>query len=99
MTYQVTTEYRPISLLTIFSKILEKAMASIREENMLLSENQYGSGKQRSTMQAVTDLYINALNGLLNKEYTLALFIDLSKAISSVHHATLLSQLETNGFN
>ena len=45
----------------------------------------------------ITDLCINMLNGFLNKEYNLAVFIDLSKAFDTVHHATLLLKLEKYG--
>ena len=52
------TNYRPISILHIFSKILEmhihKQLYSYVEENDTLSDNQYGFRHGRSTSQAIS---------------------------------------------
>ena len=53
-------DYRPISLLSVESKVLEKAvhnqLVNYLESNNLLSRNQYGFQKGHSTQAAVTRL-------------------------------------------
>lgn len=54
------TNYRPISLLTVLSKILEKTvnkrLVNYVESNNLLSPNQYGFRSNKSTEDAVLNL-------------------------------------------
>ena len=75
--------YRPISVLPILSKILERAaqkqLSEYLETNNLLSSNQYGYRKRRSTQHATTlftdDIRKKADSGNLVG----AVFVDLSK--------------------
>ena len=46
--------YRPISVLTCFSKVLEKLMYSTKEKNNILYKHQYGFRKNRSTDHAIS---------------------------------------------
>ena len=89
--------YRPIALLPILSKILEKVI-SIQlmdhlESNNLLSNTQHGFRTKLSTETAlirVTDaIYENIDNNLI----TLVILCDLSKAFDSVCHTILLQKL------
>ena len=52
---QTLNNYRAISLLPIFSKILEKAIYQ-RLFNFLNTKSQYGFRKKHSTINAVTEL-------------------------------------------
>ena len=54
------TKYRPISILSTFSKIIEKHVAnsltSYLNNNNLISDNQFGFRQQRSTTAAILKL-------------------------------------------
>ena len=79
----LSTNYRPISLLSILGKIFEKAISArflkFLDKHNVLTQNQFGFRKNRSTDQAVTEVYNNLLNNLENNMYTCAIFLDLAK--------------------
>ena len=93
--------YRPISLLSSFSKILEKIVANrlcnYLETNNLLSTSQFGFRPGHSTVHPMT-LFANHVSKALNeKEHTIAVFCDLRKAFDSCNHQILLSKLSRLG--
>ena len=97
----VFTNYRPVSLLPQFSKLLEK-LFSIRFDSFLdkfkiLSENQYGFRKNRSTSDALLELVEKVTNAVDQKKYTVGVFIDLKKAFDTIDHSLLLKKLEFYG--
>ena len=51
-----------------------------------LSDNQYGFRKHHSTAYALACLYDKISSAIENKEYTVGIFIDLSKAFDTVYH-------------
>lgn len=89
--------YRPISLLSNFSKILEKLVKSrlvkFLKINNILSLNQYGFVEKKSTEDALLSLLSNVYDGLNSKLNVAGLFIDITKAFDSVDHHILLSRL------
>ena len=89
--------YRPVSLLSILSKIFEKAMynrlTDFLETQKLLMEKQFGFRKDHSTYMALMLLVDNLIKSLENGEYVLGVFLDFSKAFDTVDHAILLSKL------
>ena len=93
--------YRPISLLPLFSKLFEKVIAmrlrSYCVANDILTCHQYGFRKSYSTELAATNLYDNLLNSLDKKDITCAIFLDLAKAFDSVNHKILLQKLKKYG--
>lgn len=95
------TNYRPISLLPQFSKILEKLFVNrldkYIEKHNLLSDNQYGFRVKRSTSMAVMELVEGISNAIDNKEYTVGVFIDLQKAFDTIDHSILMNKLERDG--
>src|SRR5690606_10941395 len=98
-----STNYRPISLLPIISKIFEKLMANqiinfVTEHN-IIHTNQYGFLKNRSTEDAVTHLTESVIEQLDNKLKCLTIFLDLSKAFDSVNHTLLLKKIKALGFS
>lgn len=95
------SNYRPISLLSVFSKIFEKVMHS-RFKNYfnkynILHENQFGFRKGHSTTDALISSldYINM--STKSKKFIIGLFCDISKAFDTVNHDILLKKLEFYG--
>ena len=82
--------YRPISVLPIFSKILEKAahsqLSSFLEENILLTKFQFGYRQNRSTKLASTLLFDDIRRCIDEGKFVGAVYIDLTKAFDTVGH-------------
>ena len=97
----VFTNYRPVSLLPQFSKILEKLfnnrLDNFVEKYNLLNESQYGFRNNRSTSLALLELIEDITTSLDNKKSTIGVFIDLKKAFDTIDHNLLLQKLEHFG--
>ena len=93
--------YRPISLLSIFSKIFEKVMKKklikFIDSNKILTATQYGFQKGISTEDALTQFSKNIYRQIDKSNSVLSIFIDFSKAFDSVPHNILLRKLEHYG--
>ena len=97
----MTTNYRPISLLLTLSKILEKVMYS-RVYNFLCATNQlyisqYGFRKQHSCEHAVGELIAKITKGMETGKFTSGIFLDLSKAFDTLEHDVIYAKLEKYG--
>ena len=95
------SNYRPISLLSIFSKIFEKLMYqrlyNFLERYELLFNLQFGFRSGHSTDHALVSLTESIRSSLDNNRFGCGIFIDLQKAFDTVNHDILLSKLEHYG--
>ena len=93
--------YRPISLLSCFSKLFEKAMhkrlSTFLESNNLIYNSQFGFRSGHSCEYALLDAQNSIINALDKKQIAALLLIDFSKAFDMVDHDILLSKLEHYG--
>jgi hypothetical protein len=95
--------YRPISMLSNYSKIFEKIikarLISFLEKNQLLSKNQFGFRPGLSTDNALYKVTQFLYSALDNSKKSLAIFLDIAKAFDTVDHDILLNVLPSFGIN
>jgi len=93
--------YRPIFLLSVFDKILEKLMCKrlcffLQLHNVLYSY-QFGFRKYHSTTFALIDVIDGIYQHLDSDEYTIGIYLDLQKAFDTGNHDVLLYKLNNYG--
>ena len=93
--------YRPISLMPIVAKIMEKIindkLMRYLETNKMLHPSQFGFRKKHSTLQALLTITQPAEDALdSNQEYRVV-SLDISSAFDKVWHAGLISKLNSYG--
>jgi len=105
------SSYRPVSLLPVCSKILEKVvynqLLDFLECNKLLDNEQHGFRQGKSTISAGINFIESIIDSVDKNENIVGIFLDLTKAFDSVSHDKLLKQLtslnikgkELNWFN
>ena len=95
--------YRPVSLLPAFSKLLERIMYNklmgFLKSNNILYQHQYGFRAKHSTIHPILHFlnHCAEANNKNNPEYTLAIFCDLSKAFDVIDHTILIEKLKCYG--
>ncbi len=95
--YSTPKAYRPISLLSVFARILEKLLINrinyYLKSNNLLSENQYGFTPQKSTIDAIQSAVSFVKNGFKSKGFTLLVALDISGAFDNAYWPAILYTL------
>ena len=95
------SNYRPISLLSCFSKIFEKIMQArlldhLKSEKILF-DSQYGFRAGHSCEHAILEAQHHIQKALERKQVTALLLLDYSKAFDMVDSTILLRKLEHYG--
>ena len=97
----LVTNYRPISLLTTMSKILEKIMHqrvyTFLQNTGQIYENQYGFRANHSCEHAIGQVVGTLVKNTENRLYSACILLDLSKAFDTIEHRILLQKLELYG--
>lgn len=95
------TNYRPISVLSALSKILERILSDCLTKYLtkynIISKNQYGFRSGMSTEDAVINFSKSVVHKLDNSFKCYGIFLDLSKAFDTVSVPILISKLESIG--
>ena len=98
---ELVSNYRPISILPVFSKLLERIIYNKIynhvTKNNLLYDKQFGFQKHCSTEYAILQLTREILDSFQENKFTLGVFVDLSKAFDTVNHEILLTKLSFFG--
>ena len=95
--HHLTSNYRPISLLSNINKILEKIMFNrtyeFLEKYKCIYNLQFGFRKKYSTEHALIKITESIRSALDNGKAACGVFIDLQKAFDTVNHSILINKL------
>ena len=93
--------YRPVSTLPLFGKILEKLiynrLYSFFTAKNTIYENQYGFRKKHLTSHAVNLSVKQIIDQIEKKRHVIGIFIDLSKAFDTISHEKLIYKMNFYG--
>ena len=97
----LTSNYRPISLLSNLNKVLEKLvfnrLYNFLEESQCIYSLQFGFRKKHSTNHALVEITETIRKALDEKKFACGVFVDFQKAFDTVNHDILVSKLDHYG--
>ena len=95
------SNYRTISVIPCFSKILERIMCNrlykYLTDQKILHPQQFGFQKGQSIEHEIVQLVDKIYESFEIGNYTVSIFVELSKAFHAVDHTIFLKELEING--
>ena len=95
--------YRPISILTATSKIIEKVLSfQLRyflESNEMFCGSQFGFRERKSTTSAISKLLEELYENFNESRITQGIFLDFSKAFDTINHELVIAKLNAYGFD
>ena len=96
-----TNNYRPISILTCFSKIIEKLiyrrLIYFFQKHHILYPNRFGFQSKTSMAHAMLNVVTSLYDSINRNQYSGLVLIDLKKAFDTVSYTTLLKKLHNCG--
>ena len=97
----LVSNYRPISLLSIFNKVIEKLMynriISYLDKFSILHNNQFGFRSMHLTTHAIFLLTNKIQRSIDNGTNSCGIFLDLCNAFDTVDHRIILDKLKYYG--
>ena len=99
---KMVNNYRPISVLPVFSKVVENLMhkrlvSFLVDKCRVIITNQYEFRENHLTYMALFTMLDQISQEIDNKKYSIGLFLDLSKAFDTINHHILLQKLVNYG--
>ena len=99
----ITKNYRPVSLLPITSKILERVvynqLIAYLENNKILNPSHHGFRRNHSTVTALLEMHATWLEALEDDKITAVVLLDMSAAFDLVDKSILIKKLKIYGLN
>ena len=92
--------YRPISLLSVFNKIIEKLfnrLIKFLKKRDIFFEKQFGFRANHSTEHALLCIIDKIQKAIENRNYSCGIFLDFSKAFDTIDRTILIKKLEYYG--
>ncbi|KAG8324947.1 hypothetical protein J6590_108346 [Homalodisca vitripennis] len=97
------SSYRPISLISTFSKILERVvlnrLLTHLKQHHLLTPRQHGFVKNRSTTTAIVQLIETIISNMEEGNITTSILLDFSKGFDCLDHKLIITKLLSLGIN